>query len=427
MDTTGLLTDKYELTMLQAALQSGDAHKKANFELFARDLPKGRRYGVIAGTQRAIDAVENFKFSEDQLEFLRNDPEFTDEFVEYLRDYEFKGKIYGLMDGDLYFPHTPILNVMGTFADSVILETVLLSILNHDSAVASAASRMVVAAEGTPLIEMGSRRTHEEAAVASARAAYIVGFDATSNLEAGHRYDIPVSGTAAHAFTLNYETEEDAFRAQVESLGKDTTLLVDTYDIEEGIRTAVKVAGTELGAIRIDSGDLHDEPNNARRLLDELGAVNTRIVVSSDIDEYSLMELSERGTPIDGAGVGTRLVTGSGHPTAGMVFKLVERENSNGEMVPVAKKSSSKASVGGVKWSIRDFENGFLKGERIMIDDKRPNGALQVLLYADGAPEQKETARLSKRCHREIMSKLPVEGKLINAGSAFIVPTFEEA
>src|SRR5699024_10311875 len=333
MDTTGLLTDKYELTMLQAALQSGDAHKKANFELFARDLPKGRRYGVIAGTQRAIDAVENFKFSEDQLEFLRNDPEFTEEFVEYLRDYEFKGKIYGLMDGDLYFPHTPILNVMGTFADSVILETVLLSILNHDSAVASATSRMVVAAEGTPLIEMGSRRTHEEAAVASARAAHIVGSDATSNLEAGHRYNIPVSGTAAHAFTLNYETEEDAFRAQVESLGKDTTLLVDTYDIEEGIRTAVKVAGTELGAIRIDSGDLHDESNNARRLLDELGAVNTRIVVSSDIDEYSLMELSERGTPIDGAGVGTRLVTGFGHPTAGMVFKLVERENSNGEMV----------------------------------------------------------------------------------------------
>jgi nicotinate phosphoribosyltransferase len=174
-------------------------------------------------------------------------------------------------------------------------------------------------------------------------------------MEAGLRYGVPTTGTSAHAFTLAFADEKDAFRAQVNALGKDTTLLVDTYDIPQGIRNAVEIAGTELGGIRIDSGDLHEETVNARKLLDELGAHKTKIVLSSDIDEYTISELLERGTPVDGVGAGTRVVTGSGHPTASMVFKLVEREDENGNMIPVAKKATGKGSLGGRKFAYRGY------------------------------------------------------------------------
>ena len=221
-----------------------------------------------------------------------------------------------------------MLTVRAPFAEGVLLETLALSVLNHDSAIASAAARMVGAACERPCIEMGSRRTHEEAAVAAARAAYLVGFAATSNLEAGRRYGVPTTGTSAHAFTLLHDDEESAFRAQVDTLGVGTTLLVDTYDVDQGIRTAVEVAGPELGAIRLDSGDLPTQAAHARALLDELGAPNTRIIVTSDLDEYAIAGLM--AAPVDGYGVGTSLVTGSGAPTVGMVYKLVERERRAG-------------------------------------------------------------------------------------------------
>ena len=239
-----------------------------------------------------------------------------------------------------------MLTVRAPFAEGVLLETLALSVLNHDSAIASAAARMVAAACERPCIEMGSRRTHEEAAVAAARAAYMVGFASTSNLEAGRRYGVPTTGTSAHAFTLLHDDERSAFRAQVDALGPGTTLLVDTYDVDQGIRTAVEVAGPELGGIRLDSGDLPTLAAHARELLDSLGATRTRIVVTSDLDEYAISGLM--AAPVDRYGVGTSLVTGSGAPTAGMVYKLVERDG-----VPVAKKSEGKRSVGGRKHAVR--------------------------------------------------------------------------
>jgi nicotinate phosphoribosyltransferase len=241
--------------------------------------------------------------------------------------------------------------VESTFADAVVLETLLLSILNHDSAIASAASRMTWAADGRPCIEMGSRRTHAEAAVASARAAYVAGFATSSNLAARHRYGVPTAGTSAHSFTLLHDSESDAFRAQVASLGRGTTLLVDTYDVREAVRLGVEVAGTELGAVRIDSGDQGALAHQVRKELDALGATNTRILVTSDLDEFSIAALA--AAPVDGYGVGTQLVTGSGHPTCGFVYKLVAREDDHGEMVAVAKKSKDKISIGGRKWAMR--------------------------------------------------------------------------
>jgi nicotinate phosphoribosyltransferase len=344
-----MFTDKYELTMLAAALKNGTAHRRTTFEVFGRRLPEGRRYGVVAGTARLVEALPEFTFDEPALALLA---EFLDrETLAHLADYRFRGDIDGYPEGELYFPGSPVLSVHGSFAECVILETLALSILNHDSAIASAAARMVGAADGRPLLEMGSRRTHEEAAVASARAAYLAGFAASSNLAAQQRYGVPARGTSAHAFTLLHSTAEGpderaAFAAQVDALGVHTTLLVDTYDITTGVENAIAVAGPELGAVRIDSGDLGVLARQVRAQLDGLGATSTRIVVSGDLDEFAIAAL--RAEPVDSYGVGTSVVTGSGAPTAGMVYKLVEVDG-----LPVAKRSSHKESHGGRKQAQR--------------------------------------------------------------------------
>lgn len=348
-EPTALLTDKYELTMLSAALRDGTAHRHTTFELFARRLPEGRRYGVVAGTGRFLEALASFEFDDVALDSVRG---FLDpDTVDYLARYRFRGDVDGYAEGELYFPGSPVLTVRGTFAESVVLETLVLSILNHDTAIASAAARMVSAADGRPLIEMGSRRTHEHAAVAAARAAYIAGFAGSSNLAAQRRYGVPALGTSAHAFTLLHTTadgpdEQAAFRAQVDALGVNTTLLVDTYDITAGVANAVAVAGTALGGVRIDSGDLGVLARQVRRQLDDLGARHTRIVVSGDLDEFAIAAL--RAEPVDSYGVGTSVVTGSGAPTANMVYKLVEVDG-----MPVEKRSSRKESHGGFKHAMR--------------------------------------------------------------------------
>jgi nicotinate phosphoribosyltransferase len=287
--STGLFTDRYELTMLQAAIADGTVGRSCVFEVFARRLPAGRRYGVVAGTGRLVDAIVDFTFGEDELASLR--PFLDPATLEYLAAYRFDGDIDGYPEGELYFPGSPVLAITGSFGTAVILETLALSILNHDCAIASAAARMSSAAGDRPLIEMGTRRTHEESAVAASRAAYLAGFSATSNLEAGRRFGIPTAGTAAHAFTLLHDSEAAAFASQVATLGVGTTLLVDTYDITAGIETAVRVAGPELGAVRIDSGDLAVLTRAARRQLDDLGATGTKIVLSGDLDEFAIAAL----------------------------------------------------------------------------------------------------------------------------------------
>ena len=350
--TQALLTDKYELTMVAAALRDGTAGRRTTFELFARRLPDGRRYGVVAGTGRLLEALGDFVFDDEALTTVSGFLDATT--VDYLRDFRFGGDIDGYAEGELYFPGSPVLSVTGSFAECVLLETLALSMLNHDCAVASAAARMVSVADGRPLIEMGSRRTHEQAAVAAARAAYIAGFTGSSNLAAADRYGVPALGTSAHAFTMLHadadgttdEWEQAAFRAQVAALGVGTTLLVDTYDVHNGVANAIAAAGPELGAVRIDSGDLGELARQVRRQLDALGATGTKIVVSGDMDEYAIAAL--RADPVDSFGVGTSVVTGAGAPTAGMVYKLVEVDG-----IPVEKRSSHKQSHGGRKAATR--------------------------------------------------------------------------
>jgi len=426
---TGLLTDHYELTMLRAALRSGTAHRRAVFEMFARHLPNGRRYGVVAGTSRLLDALEQFRFGDDELAFLDRGQIADQATLDFLRGYKFSGDIWGYAEGDCYFPGSPILVVDGTFAEAVILETLALSIFNYDCAIASAASRMVTAAHGRPLVEMGSRRTHERAAVASARAAYIAGFSTTSNLRAGYQYGIPTSGTAAHAFTLLYDDERSAFAAQLDALGQDTTLLVDTYDVPSAIRAAVEEAGPGLGAIRIDSGDLTLVAREARDELDALGAAKTRIVLTGDLDEYSIAALAAE--PVDGYGVGTSLVTGSGAATAALVYKLVARSDSDahGPLRPVAKRSVGKPSRGGRKWAMRRLsESGSAEAE--VVTEQEPADSsrgrpLLTQLVRSGEIVSREPIAAARARHRRVIAELPPYALQLSRGYPAIPTLFE--
>ncbi|WP_106397772.1 nicotinate phosphoribosyltransferase [Actinocorallia populi] len=408
--STALLTDHYELTMLQAALRDGTAARHAVFEVFARRLPQGRRYGVTAGTGRFLDALERFRFGAAELDFLTRGGVVDDTTAAWLEGFRFGGDIWGYAEGDCYFPGSPILRVEGTFAETVLLETLALSVFNHDCAVAAAASRMVQAASGRPLIEMGSRRTHEGAAVAAARVARLCGFATTSNLEAGRMYGVPTAGTSAHAFTLLHDDERQAFRSQLASAGEETTLLVDTYDVAEAVRTAVELAGPRLGAVRIDSGDLRVVAEEVRRRLDDLGARGTRIVVTGDLDEYAIAALA--AAPCDAYGVGTSLVTGSGAPTASLVYKLVAREDSSGALLPVAKSSPGKSGTGGRKHAHRRFQDGTAVAELVSAAEPVPEPGtedrpLQVPLVSSGRVVGREPLEAARDRHRRALAELP--------------------
>jgi nicotinate phosphoribosyltransferase len=421
--STALLTDHYELTMLQAALAAGTADRRAVFELFPRRLPEGRRYGVVAGVGRALDAIEAFRFTDADLETLREGAVVDEPTLAWLADYRFSGDVWGYAEGEVYLPYSPLVVVESTFAEAVLLETVLLSIYNHDSAIASAASRMTAVAGDRPCIEMGSRRTHEEAAVASARAAYVAGFASSSNLAARQRYGVPTAGTSAHSFTLLHDTEADAFRAQVDSLGRGTTLLVDTYDIAEAVRLGVEVAGTGLGAVRLDSGDLGVLARQVRDQLDRLGATDTRIVVTSDLDEHAIAALAS--APVDAYGVGTQLVTGSGHPTCGFVYKLVAREGEDGVMVSVAKLSKDKGSVGGRKFALRRRSPaGVAQAEVVGIDeppvDDGDDRALLVPLVRDGKVVGRESLETARARHVMARAELPMAAQMMSRGEPVI-------
>ncbi|MET3859351.1 nicotinate phosphoribosyltransferase [Dietzia sp. 2505] len=419
--SSALLTDKYELTMIRAALADGTADRPCVFEVFARRLPAGRRYGVVGGTGRLLERLRDFRFGEEELAVVADS--LDERTLGWLRDFHFTGHIDGYPEGELFFPGSPVLSIRGGFAECVLLETLVLSVLNHDSAIASAAARMTAAADGRPIIEMGSRRTHEEAAVAAARASYLTGFASTSNVEATRRHGVPSAGTSAHAFTLLHTgpdgpDEAAAFRSQVATLGVDTTLLVDTYDITRGVATAIEVAGPELGGVRIDSGDLGMLARQVRVQLDSLGAHRTRIVVSGDLDEYAIAAL--RADPVDAYGVGTRLVTGSGAPTAGMVYKLVEVDG-----IPVAKRSAHKESLPGAKRAVRLHRRSGTAVEEVLLpwagslpaDPGLEQRDLMVPLLRDGdTVAGLPTLAESRALHQSAMVTLPWEGLALSEG-----------
>lgn len=440
--STALLTDRYELTMLQAALADGTAHRRCVFEVFTRRLPAGRRYGVLAGTGRVLEQLASFRFGTPELDWLADERVVDDATLAFLADYRFTADVVGYAEGEVFFPQSPVLVVEGTFAQAVLIETLVLSVLNYDSAVASAASRMTSAAVDRPCLEMGARRAHEDAAVAAARAAVVAGFAATSNLEAGRRYGLRTIGTAAHAYTLLHDDEEAAFASQVRSQGPGTTLLVDTYDVHRGVERALAAAGPGLGAVRLDSGDLGVLAHEVRAQLDAAGAHRTRIVVTSDLDEHAIASLAV--APVDSYGVGTSLVTGSGAPTCGMVYKLVAREGASGAMEPVAKASRAKTSVGGRKAAARRLDDSGRAVEEVLVvgpDEevrgwteqqlRRPDPTLRPLhvpLVVEGEVQPGLTAaegvRSATARHEASREELPRGARRLSADEA-AVPTVE--
>ena len=428
---TSFFTDHYELTMVDAARKAGTADHKAVFELFARRMPSGRRYGVSAGQGRFLEGLSDFRFDDEHLGFLSDHNVVSEDTINWLANYTFTGDIYAYAEGEPYFPNSPLMQVESTFAEAVILETYLLSVHNYDTAVASAGSRMTMAAGGRACIEMGSRRAHEEAAVTAARAAAITGFTSTSNLAAGLRYGINTAGTSAHSFTLLHDDEKTAFQAQVETMGRDTTLLIDTFDIEAGVRNAVDVAGSELAFVRIDSGDLLEEAHNVRRLLDDLGNTNTGIVVTSDLDEYAIAAL--RSAPVgclrrrDPAG--HRL--GRANGIAGL--KLTTRQDRNGNWIDVQKQAEGKTSRGGRKFAARRMDSGVATAEVVIAGQKPQWDAnhrpLQVKVV-DGGEIQTQyigstAVERAAAHHKQAVSELPRAARRLQDGEPAIPTVFE--
>ena len=417
--------------MVASALQSGISERRAVFEVFARGLPAGRAYGVVAGAERVIDAIERFRFDDETVAHLTKRGVVTDpDMAEWLRSYRFGGDVIGYPDGELFFPYSPVLTVEGTFAECLVLETVVLSILNHDCAVASAAARVRDVAGSRVLVEGGSRRTDPDAAVAAACAAHIGGFDTTSNLEAGRRYGIQTAGTTAHAFMLAFSDEGDAYAAQCDTFGAGSTYLVDTFDSLEGIRRAVEVVGRDIGAVRVDSGNLLAASIRARAVLDSLGATDCSIVASGDLDEFRVAELEEAAAPINAYLVGTSLVTGSGHPTASMVYKLVAIADGPEAGTPlraVGKLSPGKITVGGRKQVRRTADAaGYWRAEVLSLAGSTALAGAhdpQVRLMSAGTRAWRDDPAAARRRCEERRNGLRPEDRTPNPRRSPAVPT----
>lgn len=364
MATLALHTDRYQLTMLAAYARSGLAERRATFELFVRRLPPSRRYLVACGIGRALASLAELRFSSDDLAVLEADgflgPAFRDPRVRDLFErFRFRARVLAVPEGRVCFPHEPLVRVEGTLAEAQLVETLLLSIVNHDTRVASKCARIVVAARGRDCFEFGTRRTHESAAVDAARAAYVAGFAGTSNEEAGRRYGVPVAGTMAHAFVLAHaadhgeEGEAAAFRAFSDTFSLPSTMLIDTFDTLRGVDRAMDGARTSLAGVRIDSGDLAALALKARVRLDVAGHAGTKIVLSDDLDEHKIDVLTRAHVPVDAFGVGTMAVSTPDAPSLGAVYKLVAMEDATGALVAVQKRAAGKGSSAAPKQVFR--------------------------------------------------------------------------
>ncbi|MCB1057813.1 MAG: nicotinate phosphoribosyltransferase [Acidobacteria bacterium] len=369
-------TDLYQLTMA-AAYHAGGTVPRATFELFVRRLPEHRNFLVFAGLEQALAALEDLRFSPEQLGYLRSLPVFAavpDSFFELLAGFRFRGDVDAVAEGTVFFPTEPVLRVTGSLIEAQLVETLLLAILNFQTAIASKAARMVLAAEGeATLAEFGSRRAHgPQAGAWVARAAYLAGFDSTSNVLAGQRLGVPVVGTMAHSFVQSFVDECDAFRHYHDLFPNNTIYLVDTYDTLEGVRKAVAL-GLPFQGVRIDSGDLAELAVGAREILDGAGFTNALIFGSGDLDEWRVEELRRRGVPFDAYGIGTQLAACADAPHLGGVYKLVAVEES-GSWRPSAKASTGKATYPGRKQVLRRLEDGRLAEDTIVLEADAAGG-----------------------------------------------------
>ncbi|MCL4402415.1 MAG: nicotinate phosphoribosyltransferase [Acidobacteria bacterium] len=351
----GLLTDLYELIMAAGYWQAGKVGEKAVFELSVRRLPENRNFILAAGLHSAVEYLLNLVFQEEEIAYLRGLPQFSlvpPAFFDYLRDFRFTGDLFAVPEGTPVFAGEPLLIVRAPIIEAQIPETFLLAAISFETMIASKAARVAAAAGGRGVVEFGTRRAHgPESGVLAGRAAYLGGCIGTSNVLAGFRYGIPVMGTSAHSWVMSFCSEARAFRKLQEVLGPNTIQLVDTYDTLEGVRRAAE-AGRPLWGIRIDSGDFLALSRAARRILDDAGLQEARIMLSGDLDEYRIRDLLAAGAPVDAFGVGTQLATSADAPNLGAIYKLVELDISGIKRF-TAKFSESKRTLPGAKQIFR--------------------------------------------------------------------------
>ncbi|WP_089986935.1 nicotinate phosphoribosyltransferase [Lysinibacillus fusiformis] len=379
-DSFMLHTDLYQINMVQTYWKDAVHQRKAVFELYFRKLPFGNGYAIFAGLKKVMEFINNFGFSQSDIEYLREEGNYPEEFLHYLQNLKFTGTIRGMREGELVFANEPILRIEAPLAEAQLIETPLLNIVNFQTLIATKASRIKEVTGEDVVMEFGTRRAHEfDAAIWGTRAAYIGGFSATSNVRAGKLFGIPVSGTHAHAMIQTYRDEYTAFKKYA-AAHKDCVFLVDTYDtLRSGVPNAIKVA-KELGdqinfiGIRLDSGDLAYFSKVARKMLDDAGFKETKIMASNDLDEYTIMHLKSQGAKIDAWGIGTKLITAYDQAALGGVYKLVSIENENGEMVDTIKISANpeKVTTPGRKrvYRIVNNENGHAEGDYIALDEE---------------------------------------------------------
>ncbi len=414
-----LITDLYQLTMA-AGYFTHQCHQQASFELFVRRLPKNRNYLVAAGLAESIDYITNLNFNESDIAYLENLSVFRHvkrEFFDYLRSFRFTGDVWAVPEGTLIFGNEPILRVTAPLIEAQILETFLLSTINFQTLIATKAARITRAAQSDgkkrAVLEFGTRRAHGPVAgTYAARSAYLGGFTGTSNLAAGQAFGIPVYGTAAHAWTLAFDDELSAFQKFYEVFPETSTLLIDTYDTLKGAENATKIGAT-LKGVRIDSGDLIAQSYKVREILDKAGLNQTKIVVSGDLNEFSITEILKSGAPVDTFGVGTELATSRDLPALGGVYKLVERVKADGTVQFTAKFSAEKTTYPGIKQIFRhhDSNGQYISDTIALTNEEAPANSrpllVQVIKNGEITPSGKVTLEDSRTYLAQELSNLP--------------------
>ncbi|WP_338218066.1 nicotinate phosphoribosyltransferase [Lacticaseibacillus salsurivasis] len=402
-DSLVLHTDFYELNMMYTYWRQGIAERNAVFEVYFRTLPFGSGFAVFAGLEHVVKYLQDLKFTDDDIAYLRETTPYPEEFLTYLKDMAFTCTVRSAVEGDLVFNNEPIMQVEGPLAQAQLVETAILNMLNYQTLVATKAARIRAVVGDDPLMEFGTRRAQEtEAAIWGTRAAYIGGFNSTSNVRAGKLFGIPISGTHAHALVQAYRDDYQAFKAYAE-VNHDVTFLVDTYDtLRSGVPAAIKVA-REMGdridfqAVRIDSGDMAYISKRVRQQLDEAGFTDTKIVASNDLDENTIQSLKMQGAKIDVWGVGTKVITAYDHPALGAVYKLVSIEDETGAMVDTIKLSSNaeKVSTPSKKqvWRITRHSNGKSEGDYIARAEEEVAGLDELYMFHPSYPYINKTVR----------------------------------
>ena len=420
MQNLGLCTDLYELTMAQSYLE----HNKignAVFSLFVRKLPPQRNFLVACGLETLLELIEDFRFGDEELKYLKSLGRFSDSFLEYLSEYEFRGNLYAVPEGRVVFQNEPIVQVEGSLPEVQILETLVINAVHLQTVIASKAVRSFVVSRGRSLVDFGFRRAHGlEAGIYAARASYIAGFAGTSNLEAGRRFSIPVFGTVAHSYIMVFDEEEEAFRAFAESFPKNAVFLLDTYDTVSAAKKVVQLAGegVPVVGVRLDSGDIPALSKEVRRILDEAGLRDVKIIVSGGVDEYSIERWFSQGSPIDAFGVGTKFITSADVPYLDIAYKLVEYEGK-----PKVKTSPGKATFPYKRQVCRHYRDGIMEYDEVIRYGEPSRGEELVRKVVESGRLREELPDL-KRIRETLMEdlhRLPPHLKSLKKGEYEVI------